>query len=160
MTVKVPNLVQMWLISYRIKMDTFIFVAEFRYACFTYTYIFYLLKVNWNAETSWPLSRDFEALKTVSKEFLKNSFSFSRYRLLKSKNSAGQILGFHRFPKKYCRAISVFDVTDDLCSQCEADVHTELRSLFPRSWAPRKSILQIFKEYFCSLPCGCWFALF
>ena len=80
------------------------------------------LKVNWNAETSWPLSRDFEALKTVSKEFLKNSFSFSRYQLLKSKNSAGQILGFHRFPKKYCRAISVFDVTDDLCSYFESDL--------------------------------------
>ena len=42
------------------------------------------LKVNWNAETSWPLSQDFEALKTVSKEFLRNSFSFSRYGPLKS----------------------------------------------------------------------------
>ena len=89
--------------------------------------------------------RDFEALKTVSNEFLKNSFSFSRYRLLKSKNSAGQILGFHRFPRKYCRAISVCDVTDDLCSELEADVHTEPRSLFPRSRAPREFILKIFK---------------
>ena len=35
----------------------------------------------------------------VLKEFLKNSFLFSRYRLLKSKSSVGQILGFHRFPK-------------------------------------------------------------
>ena len=61
----------------------------------------------------------------VSKKFLKNSFSFSRYRLLKWKNSAGQILGFYRFPKKYCRAISVCDVTDDLYSECEADLHTE-----------------------------------
>ena len=60
---------------------------------------------------------------------MKNSFSFSRYRLLKSKNSAGQILGFHRFPKKYCRAISVCDVTDDLCSEWEADVHTEPRRI-------------------------------
>ena len=32
-------------------------------------------------------------------EFLKNLFSFLRYQLLKSKNSAGQIFGFHRFPK-------------------------------------------------------------
>ena len=37
----------------------------------------------------------------------------------------GQILGFYRFPKKYCRAISVCDVTDDLYSECEADLHTE-----------------------------------
>ena len=42
------------------------------------------LKINWNAETSWPLSRDFEALKTVSKEFFKKSFSFSRYGPVKS----------------------------------------------------------------------------
>ena len=42
------------------------------------------LKVNWNAKTSWPLSQDFEALKTVSKEFLRNSFLFSRYGPLKS----------------------------------------------------------------------------
>ena len=61
---------------------------------------------------------------------MKNSFSFSRYRLLKSKNSAGQILGFHCFPRKYCRAISACDVTDDLCSELEADIHTEPRSLF------------------------------
>ena len=87
-------------------------------------------------------------LKTVSKEVLKNSFSFSRYRVLKSKNSAGQILGFHRFPIKYCWAISVCDVTDDLWSWCEADLHTKPRSLFPRSRAPRKFILKIFKEYF------------
>ena len=72
--------------------------------------------------------------------------------MLKSKNSAGQILGFHRFPKKYCRAISVCDVTDDLCSQCEGDVHTEPRSLFPWSWAPRKLILKILKEYFVVCP--------
>ena len=42
------------------------------------------LKVNWNAETSWSLSQDFEAVKTVSKEFLRNSFWFSRYGPLKS----------------------------------------------------------------------------
>ena len=44
MTVKVPNLVQMRLISYRIKMETFMFVAEFQDACFTHTYIFFLLR--------------------------------------------------------------------------------------------------------------------
>ena len=44
MKVKVTNLVQMRLISYRSKMETFIFVAEFQYACFTRTYIIYLLR--------------------------------------------------------------------------------------------------------------------
>ena len=83
---------------------------------------------------------------------MKNSFSFSRYRLLKSKNSVGQILGFHRFPKKYCWAIFVCDVTDDLFSQCEADLHTEPRILFPQSRAPRKLILKIFTEYFVVCP--------
>ena len=56
----------------------------------------------------------------VSKEFLKNSFLYSRCWLLKSKNSARQILCFHCFTKKYCRAISVCDATDDLFSQCKA----------------------------------------
>ena len=44
MTVNVPNLVQMRLISYRSKMETFMLVAEFQYACSTHTYIFYLLR--------------------------------------------------------------------------------------------------------------------
>ena len=44
MTVKVPNLVKMRLTSYRIKMVTFMLVAEFRYARFTHTYISYLLR--------------------------------------------------------------------------------------------------------------------
>ena len=44
MTVKVPNLVLMRPISYRTKMESFMFVAEFRYACFTHTYIFNLLR--------------------------------------------------------------------------------------------------------------------
>ena len=57
MTVKVPNKVQMRLILYRSKMETFMFVAEFQYARFTYAYIFYLLlktgqcatkKLNWH----------------------------------------------------------------------------------------------------------------
>ena len=57
-------------------------------------------------------ARYIEAMRTVSKEFLKNSFSFSRYRLLKSKNTAGQILGFHRFPKNIVgRFLSVMSLT-------------------------------------------------
>ena len=61
----------------------------------------------------------------VSKKFLKNLFLFWRYRLLKLKNSVGQILGFHRFPKKYCWAISVCDITDDLYSEYKADLLME-----------------------------------
>ena len=34
------NLVQMRLISYGMKMETFMLVADFRYACLTHTYIF------------------------------------------------------------------------------------------------------------------------
>ena len=111
----------------------------------------YSLKVNWNAETSWPLSRDSEALKTVSKEFLKNLFSFSRYRLLKSKNSVGQILGFHRFSKNIVgRFLS-------LTSLMIFSLGTKLSFIgntlifFPQSQAPRKSILKIFTEYFSSV---------
>ena len=33
-------------------------------------------KVNWNAETSWPLSQDFETLKTVPRNFWKIRFRF------------------------------------------------------------------------------------
>ena len=85
---------------------------------------------------------------------MKNSFSFSRYRLLKSKNSAGQILGFHRFPKKYCPAISVCDVTDDLCSQCEADVSYRTKEFV--STEPGSQIVNFedFRGIFRSLPCG------
>ena len=43
------------------------------------SYLDKTLKVNRNADTSLPLSRDNEALKTVSKDFFKNSLSFSRY---------------------------------------------------------------------------------
>ena len=53
------------------------------------------LKVNWNAETSWSLSQDFEALKTVSKEFLRNSFSFSRLGRWNLR-----FYWFGRFPRK------------------------------------------------------------
>ena len=91
----------------------------------------------------------------VSKEFLKNLFSFSRNRLLKSKNSAGQILGFHRFPKKYCRAISVCDVTDDdLYSQYEADLHTEHKDFVSSELGSQKVNFADFYVMFRSLPCG------
>ena len=83
---------------------------------------------------------------------MKNSFSFSRYRLLKSKTSAVHILGFHRFPKKYCRAITVCDVTNDVYSQCEAHLHTEPRILFCQSRDLRKLILKIFTKYFVVCP--------
>ena len=42
---------------------------------------------------------EFGPQNTVSKLFLKNLFSFSRYRSSKSGTSAGSILGFTRFPK-------------------------------------------------------------
>ena len=42
---------------------------------------------------------EFGPQNTVSKLFLKNLFSFSRYRPSKSGTSAGSILGFTRFPK-------------------------------------------------------------
>ena len=69
-------------------------------------------------------------MKTVSKEFLKNSFSFSRYRLLKSRNSAGQILGFHRFPKIIFGKTFVSDVTGDLSSRGQ-------------SWVIQDTILEV-----------------
>ena len=66
----------------------------------------------------------------------------------------GQILGFHRFPKKYCWAISLCDVTDDLCSQCEADV-----SYRTKEFASTEPVLQIanFEDFlgiFLVCPCG------
>ena len=42
---------------------------------------------------------EFGPQNTVSKLFLKDLFSFSRYRPSKSGTSAGSILGFTRFPK-------------------------------------------------------------
>ena len=42
---------------------------------------------------------EFGPQNTVSKLFLKNLFSFSRYRFSKSGISTGSILGFTRFPK-------------------------------------------------------------
>ena len=42
---------------------------------------------------------EFSPQNTVSKLFLKNFVSFSRYRPSKSGTSAGCILGFTRFPK-------------------------------------------------------------
>ena len=57
------------------------------------------LKVNSNVFTSWFLMIEFGPQNTVSKLFLTNLFSFSRYRPSKSGTSAGSILGFTRFPK-------------------------------------------------------------
>ena len=42
---------------------------------------------------------EFGRQNTVSKLYLKNLFSFSRYRPSDSGTSAGSILGFTRFPK-------------------------------------------------------------
>ena len=72
--------------------------------------------------------------------------------MLKSKNSAGQILGFYRFPKKYSRAISVCDVTDDLYSECKADLHTEHKDSVSSEPGSQKVILKIFTEYFVVCP--------
>ena len=79
----------------------------------------------------------------VSKEFLKNSFFVLEISAVKVEELCGTNSRFSSFSEKYCRAISVCDVTDDLCSEWEADVHTEPRSLF---------ILKIFKEYFVVCP--------
>ena len=57
------------------------------------------LKVNCNVFTSWFLMIEFGPQNTVSKLFLKDLFSFSRYRPSKSGTSGGSILGFTRFPK-------------------------------------------------------------
>ena len=53
----------------------------------------------------------------VSKLFLKNLFSFSRYRPSKSGTSAGSIVGFTRFPKIIIgKQTFVCDVTSDQSS--------------------------------------------
>ena len=59
---------------------------------------------------------------------------------------------FSSFSEKYCRAIFVCDVTDDLYSEHEADFIRNTRILFPQKRAPRKFILKIFKEYFVVCP--------
>ena len=94
---------------------------------------------------------------------MKNSFSFLRYRLLKSKNSGGQILGFHRFPKKYCRAISVCDVTDDLYSQYEADVSYRTKEFASKEPGPQIVNFEDFLGIFLVCPVElqeCRFPLF
>ena len=89
-----------------------------------------VLKVNWNAETSWPLSRDFEAQKTVSKEFLKNSFSFSRYGPLKSsflrlRRKDGKICAWYReshAKEPWCQTRSLGSLhlsTTTSCALCQ-----------------------------------------
>ena len=60
----------------------------------------------------------------------------------------GQILGFHRFPNKNCRAISVCDVTDDLYSQYEADLHREHKDFVSSELGSQKVDVEIFTEYF------------
>ena len=72
--------------------------------------------------------------------------------MLKLKNSAGQILGFHRFRKKYSRAISVSDVTDDLCSEYKADLYTARKDTVSSKPGSQKVILKIFMEYFVVCP--------
>ena len=57
------------------------------------------LKVNCNVFPSWFLMIEFGPQNTVSKLFLKNLFSFSRYQPPESRTSAGSIFGFTRFPK-------------------------------------------------------------
>ena len=51
---------------------------------------------------------EFGPQNTVSKLFLKNVFSFSRYRPSKSGTSAGSILGFTRFPKIIIRNLRLW----------------------------------------------------
>ena len=61
---------------------------------------------------------------------------------------------FPSFSEKYSRAISVCDVTDDLCSEHEADLHTEHKdpvSLEPDS---KRVNFEDFYGIFRSLPCG------
>ena len=66
----------------------------------------------------------------------------------------GQILSFHRFPKKYCRAISVCDVTDDLYSECEADLHTKRKDSVSSEPGSQRVNFEDFYGIFRSLPCG------
>ena len=82
------------------------------------------------------------------KEFLKNSFLFSRYCLLKSKNSAGQILGFDGFPKDTVRRF--LSVTSLIIFTLGTKLTFIGNTLifFPQSQAPRKFILKIFTDYF------------
>ena len=58
---------------------------------------------------------------------------------------------FPWFSEKYCRAISVCDVTDDLWSEHEADFRGEYKDFLSSEPAPRKFILKIFTEYFLSV---------
>ena len=84
---------------------------------------------------------------------MNNSLSFSRYRLLNSKNSAGQILGFHRFSEKYCRTISVCDVTDNLYSEDEADLHREHKDFVSSEPGSQEVYFERFLRNIRSLPC-------
>ena len=67
----------------------------------------------------------------------------------------GQILGCHRFPKKkFCRAISVCDVTNDLYSQCKADLHREHKDFVSSELGSQKVNFEDFYGIFRRLPCG------
>ena len=59
---------------------------------------------------------------------------------------------FSSFSEKYCWAISVCHVTDDLYSKNEGYFHRKHKDFFPQSRAPRKLILKIFMEYFVVCP--------
>ena len=74
------------------------------------------LKVNCNVFTSCSPMIEFGPQNTVSKLFLKNLFSFLRYRPLKSGTSAGSILGFTCFPENNNRKTFICDVTSDQSS--------------------------------------------
>ena len=93
-------------------------------------------------------------MKSVSKEFLKNFFSFSKYRLLKGKNSAGQSLGFHRFLENIVwRFLSVTSLMI-FTLESETDLHTEHKDFVSSEPGSQKVYLEDFYGIFRSLPCG------
>ena len=98
-----------------------------------------LLKVNWNAETSWSLSQDFEALKTVLKEFLRNLFSFSRYGPLKS-----SFLLIRKVPRK----------DGEMCVRYRESHAKELWRQ-RRSWSSLQ-VRFIYDSKLCSVPVARW----
>ena len=61
---------------------------------------------------------------------------------------------FPSFSEKYCRTISVFDVTDDLYSEYEADLHLEHTDFVFSEPSSQKVYFEDFKRIFRSLPCG------
>ena len=100
-----------------------------------------ILKVNWNGETSQPLLWDFEALKMVLQEF---STSSVHSQLLKSNN-----LVFIIF-QKFCQAISVCNITDDLYSEYKGDLHTEHKDFVSSQPGSQKAYFEDFYVMFHS----------